>query len=69
MQAQVPAATLDSQEAFTGVTIKGGDLETGGNATDQPLAATCHDRIAVLVVLPHASPKCALAVGLGALHC
>ena len=45
MQAQVPAAMLDSQEAFTGVTIKGGDLETGGDATFQPLAATCHDRI------------------------
>ena len=44
MQLQVPAAMLDSQEAFTGVTIKGGDLETGGDATDQPLAATCHDR-------------------------
>ena len=39
MQAQVTAAMPDSQEAFTGVTIKGGDLETGGDATDQPLAA------------------------------
>ena len=29
--------TLCSQEAFTGVTIKGGDLETGGDATFQPV--------------------------------
>ena len=43
MQAQVPAATddvlLDSQEAFTGVTNEGADPETGGDATDQPLAS------------------------------
>ena len=56
---------LDSQEAFTGVTIKGSDLETGAMSQTSHWLLTCHDRIGVDVTatyLPQCAPNRRLGV-------
>ena len=49
---------LDSQEAFTGVTTKGSDLETGAMSQTSHWLLTCHDRIGVDVTATYL-PQCA----------